>query len=52
MEYLDQEERKERFFASKEEALAALKEIDGEAKVREATLEDVFIKLTGRRINV
>ncbi len=52
VEYLDQEERKERFFASKEEALAALKEIDGEAKVREATLEDVFIKLTGRRINV
>ena len=40
------------FFPSKDAALEKLKTIDREAKVREVTLEDVFIKLTGRRINV
>ncbi len=41
-----------RFFPTKEEAVAHMKESGQEAKVREVTLEDVFIKLTGRRINV
>ncbi|MCG8335636.1 MAG: ABC transporter ATP-binding protein [Proteobacteria bacterium] len=41
-----------RFFLTKDEATAHMKKTDQEAKVREVTLEDVFIKLTGRRINV
>jgi ABC-2 type transport system ATP-binding protein len=52
LEVYHEEQREDLFFPSKAEALARLKEIDREAKVREATLEDVFIKLTGRRINV
>jgi ABC-2 type transport system ATP-binding protein len=52
LEFFQDEKRQELFFSSKEEALGKLKEIQGEAKVREASLEDVFIKLTGRRINV
>lgn len=44
--------RDELFFESRKEAMEKLNTIEGEAKVREVTLEDVFIKLTGRRINV
>ena len=40
------------FFLTREEATTQMKETDQEAKIREVTLEDVFIKLTGRRINV
>ena len=42
----------ERFFSAREEALDSLKEYDYPCKVREVTLEDVFLKLTGKRINV
>jgi len=39
----------EHFFPTREEALEGC---DHSCKVREVTLEDVFLKLTGRRINV
>jgi len=42
----------EEFFPSRDEALERLKECNHSCKVREVTLEDVFLKLTGRRINV
>ncbi|MGE5892416.1 MAG: ABC transporter ATP-binding protein [bacterium] len=42
----------ESFFESKEEALDRLKECRHTCKIREVSLEDVFLRLTGRRINV
>ncbi|MBF0516321.1 MAG: ABC transporter ATP-binding protein [Nitrospirae bacterium] len=42
----------EEFFDSRQEALAALENSTFTAKVRGVTLEDVFLRLTGRRINV
>ncbi len=42
----------ERLFHSKEEALEALKACTETCKIREVTLEDVFLNMTGRRINV
>ena len=42
----------EEFFNSKDDALARLKECGHACKIRQVTLEDVFIKLTGKRINV
>ncbi|MBI5637416.1 MAG: ABC transporter ATP-binding protein [Nitrospinae bacterium] len=42
----------EQFFMTKEAALDAIRGQHHPCKVREATLEDVFLKLTGRRINV
>ncbi len=52
LEVLNEDQREDLFFDTKEEALEKLGGIKGEAKVREVSLEDVFIKLTGRRINV
>lgn len=42
---------KEDFFNSKEDALIYLKDCVNSCKIREVSLEDVFIKLTGKRIN-
>ncbi|MGW8272786.1 MAG: ABC transporter ATP-binding protein [Thermodesulfovibrionales bacterium] len=42
----------EAFFETKEEALNGVRDCDDACKVREITLEDVFLKMTGRRINV
>jgi len=42
----------ERLFQSKEDALEALKACTETCKIREVTLEDVFLNMTGRRINV
>jgi ABC-2 type transport system ATP-binding protein len=42
----------ERLFQSKDDALEALKVCSATCKIREVTLEDVFLNLTGRRINV
>ncbi len=42
----------ERLFQSKEEALEALKTCTETCKIREVTLEDVFLNMTGRRIDV
>ncbi len=52
LEIFHEDHRQNLFFNTKEQALEKLKAIDKEAKVREVTLEDVFIKLTGRRINI
>ncbi len=52
IEVFHDDHREDLFFETKEKALDKLKNVDQEAKVREVTLEDVFIKLTGRRINV
>ncbi|HEY6000032.1 MAG TPA: ABC transporter ATP-binding protein [bacterium] len=40
----------ESFHETREEALARLATCTGSCRVREATLEDVFLKLTGRRL--
>ncbi len=42
----------EQFFDTREEALASIQECKYPCKVREVTLEDIFIKITGKRINV
>ncbi|MBF0472665.1 MAG: ATP-binding cassette domain-containing protein, partial [Nitrospirae bacterium] len=42
---------KEDFFETKETALNHLKDCVNSCKIREVSLEDVFIKLTGKRIN-
>ena len=42
----------EQFFSTREKALEILRECNYPCKVREVSLEDVFLKLTGRRINV
>ncbi len=50
VELLHDEGMEEAIFESREEALAQLGTCTGSCKVREATLEDVFLRLTGRRI--
>jgi ABC-2 type transport system ATP-binding protein len=42
----------ERFFKTREAALEELSNCSLSCRIREVTLEDVFLKLTGRRINV
>ena len=42
----------EEFFEEREEALERLKSLPIPAKIREVNLEDVFLKITGRRIEV
>jgi ABC-2 type transport system ATP-binding protein len=39
------------FFVSREDAARFLSKLDARATVRNANLEDVFIRLTGRRVN-
>ncbi|MGE4266101.1 MAG: ABC transporter ATP-binding protein [Deferribacterales bacterium] len=39
------------YFETRHEAISALEKITEEAKVREVTLEDVYLKITGRRID-
>ena len=43
---------KEEFFPSREEAISRAKELSFPVRVREVNLEDVFLKYTGRRIEV
>jgi ABC-2 type transport system ATP-binding protein len=52
LEIFQEDGIEEEFFDSKERALERLKECGHTCKVREVTLEDVFIRLTGKRINV
>ncbi len=42
----------EEFFPTREDALVNLRECTYPCKIREVTLEDVFLNLTGKRINV
>jgi ABC-2 type transport system ATP-binding protein len=50
LEILRDEGMEEAFFETREEAVARLGSCAAACKVREATLEDVFLQLTGRRI--
>ncbi len=50
LEITREEGLEELFFASREEAVERLRGCRDACKVREATLEDVFLKLTGRHI--
>ena len=52
LEVFHEEGIEERLFQTKEEALEALKNCKETCKIREVTLEDVFLNLTGRRIDV
>lgn len=52
LETLDQNNKEEQFFQTREEAIEKRNAYEGESKVRAVTLEDVFIKLTGRKIHV
>lgn len=52
LEIFREEGIEESFFDSRDEALGSVKECDQSCKVRESSLEDVFLSLTGRRINV
>jgi ABC-2 type transport system ATP-binding protein len=52
LESYNGEHHDHQFFPTKDQAVAQMKGAVLDAKVREVTLEDVFIKLTGRRINV
>jgi len=52
LEVFREEGIEERLFHSKEEALSVLRSCTETCKIREVTLEDVFLNLTGRRINV
>jgi len=52
LEIFQEDQIEERFFKTKEESLEWIKRSSYPCKVREITLEDVFMKLTGRRINV
>jgi ABC-2 type transport system ATP-binding protein len=42
----------ESFFTSREDALRVMRSCTSPCKIREVTLEDVFLRITGRRINV
>lgn len=44
-------EREERFFAAREEAAAFAGTLEAAATVRRSNLEDVFVELTGRKVN-
>ena len=50
VEMVREEGIEESFHETREAAVASLAACSGTCKVREATLEDVFLKLTGRRI--
>lgn len=52
LEYSGPEGRRELFFKTREEALEQRTKLKEKSSVREVTLEDVYIKLTGKRINV
>lgn len=52
LEVFREEGIEESFFDSRDEALDRVKKCSQSCKVRESSLEDVFLRLTGRRINV
>jgi ABC-2 type transport system ATP-binding protein len=52
LEMFREDRIEEKFFESREEALDVVRECTLACKVREVTLEDVFLKMTGRRIDV
>jgi len=52
LEVFHEDRIEERFFSKREDALEELKGSALSCRIRGVTLEDVFLKLTGRRINV
>lgn len=52
LEFYRNEGIDEEFYETKEEALLRLRDCTCTCKIREVSLEDVFLKYTGRRINV
>ncbi len=52
LEIFHEDHIEERFFSTRDEALEELRKCILSCRIREVTLEDVFLKLTGRRINV
>lgn len=52
LETMGENSRSHKFFMTEEEAWQALQDMEKEGEVRPVTLEDIFIKLTGRKINV
>jgi ABC-2 type transport system ATP-binding protein len=52
LEYFQNGETRQQFFNTKDEAVLAAKPISGGFKVREANLEDAFILLTNKRLEV
>ncbi|MEO5356179.1 MAG: ABC transporter ATP-binding protein [Nitrospirae bacterium YQR-1] len=52
LETFKEDRTTEEFFETKEEALETIKSCSYSCKIRESTLEDVFLQLTGRKINV
>ncbi|QWR78311.1 ABC transporter ATP-binding protein [Candidatus Magnetomonas plexicatena] len=52
LETFKEEKIVEEFFEHKEDAMEAIKSCSYACKIRESTLEDVFLQITGRKINV
>jgi ABC-2 type transport system ATP-binding protein len=50
LEYFQNGETTQRFFTTKDAAIAAAQDVPGDFKVREANLEDAFILLTNKRL--
>lgn len=52
VDYFQDGETKEEFFEKREEAAVFAAKLQGSVKIRPSNLEDVFIKLTNRRVDV
>lgn len=52
VDYFEDGETKEEFFEKREEAAVFAAKLQGSVKIRPSNLEDVFIKLTNRRVEV
>ncbi|MBF0518880.1 MAG: ABC transporter ATP-binding protein [Nitrospirae bacterium] len=52
LETFKEDKTEENFFENKEDAIEAIKNCSYACKIRECTLEDVFLQITGRKINV
>ena len=50
LDIYDEEEIKSEFFGDRAAALQRLKQLDTSVRIRETTLEDVFLQLTGKRL--
>jgi ABC-2 type transport system ATP-binding protein len=50
LEYFQNGETVQQFFAAKDDAVMAAQSVSGDFKVREANLEDAFIRLTNKRL--
>ena len=51
VEWMENEHTTSKIFASRDEAVAFAGKLESNAAIRNSNLEDVFIELTGRRVN-